>query len=105
MHRIENPLVVPPILSSDDILMPDDTASQTVTLEIESINPGIRVDYQPFIPSVIEMIPEEAPQSMLCQLILTNLPNHMMRVLCKRKLSLGLFVYRILDMMDTLATQ
>jgi len=70
MHRIEDFLVFPAILASDDVFMPNNATVQPVTLEVEPVNPCVRVDHQTFIPSVIEMIPKESSQGMLRQLIL-----------------------------------
>ena len=73
MQSIKNLPVLTPILALDCIVMSDDATIHPVALEIESVYPSIRVNYQPFVTSEIEMIPEESSQGMLCQLILTIL--------------------------------
>ena len=60
MHRIENLLVFTSVLAFDDVFMPDNAAIHSVALKIESVYPGIWIDNQSFVSSVIEVIPEES---------------------------------------------
>jgi hypothetical protein len=80
--------------------MPNNATVHSVALKIESVYPGIRVDYQPFVPSVIEVISEESSKGMLRQLILTILVEQMMSALCDHQLRLWFLIPIILNMMD-----
>lgn len=100
MQRIEDLLVLMSILPFDYIFMSDDAAIHPVALEIESIHPCIRVDYQPFVPSVIEVISEESSKGMLRQLILTILVEQMMSTFCDHQLRLWFLIPVVLNMMD-----
>ena len=85
--------------------MPSNPAIQSITLEIESLHPVVRIDNQLLIFSIIEMIPKEPSHSMFFQLILTDFPYIMMTAVSKRQFCLGFSICNILHMMGFLPVQ
>jgi len=97
--------VLVPVPSYYNLFMPDDASVHPITFKIEAFNQVVRVDDQTLIPSIIEMITQEALQGVLRQLILTELPNQIVTAVSNGKGCLRLFVSGIFNMMDALAVQ
>ncbi len=105
MHRVENLPVFLSIFTDHGIFMTDDAAGQVIALKAETIDPVVRVDHKPFVRAIIEMIPKEAAQCMLCQLVLAEFADQMIAAVCEHQLSLALAFRDVLHMMNLLAAQ